>query len=412
MSAPQWLCEFHRQWQAARGGRVGPSVRGFVRDWAKLLADAGVERAEDQATAVREVEAMERAGHFVLKRHRYRKYLLEKIELPPEGEKWLRGIFGKPSAADLQAASLEWVEECARRKHRRFPQEWAAMCAALRGGFGEGRSLRPFMWRDPAGVRFLLETIHALSAREWEPGTPIRAASVEIGLDSKVLERRRRSVESALGCLFGSATELKSLGLVAGDSMVELSGPLCLHFADGTTQTYDGVTHANISATDLARCLRITTTAERLLTIENRKTTFRQFALANRDRRTLLAASSFPTEVFRDLLDKLPADLEHWHFGDTDPAGWHILLKLREVSPRPVAAFRMAWRAAGELRPLTPYDRALLPRLLTSPLLADVREEIARIEVLGDRGDYEQETLGPPEGDGWPFGGTGRMPLP
>ncbi len=403
MSAPQWLTEFHRQWQAARGGRTGRSVRGFSRSWVSLLSDAGIERAEDQATAQREAEEMGRDGRFVMKRHKFRHYLIERITLPPGHEDWLRGEFGKPSAAALQAAALDGVADFARREHPRFPIEWAGFCESLQEAFSQGRSLRPLLWRDPGTLRRLLTAAFALTSREWETGTPIRAASVEIGLDSKALERHRRSIESTLGRLFGSATELKSLGLVSGDSAVELSGPLCLHFPDGTVQNYAGLTNIIISATDLARCVSATTSAERLLTIENR-TTFHQFIAANRDRRTLLATTSFPTPAFRMLLEKLPRGVEHHHFGDTDPAGWHILMKLREAIPSGVAAFRMRWRAgpAGR-RPLTSYDRALLPKLLDSPMMKDGRSEILQMSERGDRGDFEQETLGPPQLEGWPF---------
>jgi hypothetical protein len=54
--------------------------------------------------------------------------------------------------------------------------------------------------------------------------------------------------------------------------------------------------------------------------------------------------------------------------------------------------------------PLTPFDRKLLPKLLSAPLLSDAREEIRLIEVHDDRGDFEQETHGPPVSQGWPFG--------
>ena len=75
---------------------------------------------------------------------------------------------------------------------------------------------------------------------------------------------------------------------------------------------------------DLARAIRITTTAERLLTIENRKTTFRQIAERNANGASLVIATSYPTPGIKLLLSKLPADLPHWHFGDTDPYGFDI----------------------------------------------------------------------------------------
>lgn len=402
MKTPAWLAEFHRQWHAARGKRVAGSSRAFSRNWVELLDAAGITSAEDQATAAREAEA---CGQLVLKRHRYRKYLIERITLPLASEPWLIGRFGGTESHVLQANSLEIVAEFSKRGHSRFPAEWTALCESLRLIFSEGRSFRPFSWSHPETLRHLLEVVKNLSEREWPAGTLIRAASVDIGLDSKELERHQRTFESGLARLFGTEISLKSLGLIAGDSHVELHGPVCLHFPDGSIHDFDGLTNVLISSADLARCSSVSTTAERLLSIENRKTTFRQYAGANQDRRTLIASTSFPSHAFRELLEKLPCSLPHYHFGDTDPAGWQILLRLREVSPRPVEAFRMKFRAGGTPSPPTPYDLQLLPNLLAAPMLADVRPELECIAERQDRGDFEQETLGPPAAGGWPFDG-------
>jgi hypothetical protein len=45
----------------------------------------------------------------------------------------------------------------------------------------------------------------------------------------------------------------------------------------------------------------------------------------------------------------------------------------------------------------------LLPKLLAAPLLADVHPQLAHIAEHQDRGDFEQETLGPPASAGWDF---------
>ncbi len=400
MKAPSWLAEFHRRWRAARGMRVTASSRAFSQDWVKLLESAGITSAEEQATAAREAEA---CGMLELKRHRYRKYLIERVTLPSASEPWLIERFGGISGVDLQAAALEVVAGFSQHGHARFPTEWAALCKSLRLAFSEGRSLRPFHRGNPETLRSLLDVVKNLSERDWPTGTLIRAASVDIGLDSKELERHQRTFESALTRLFGTEVSMKSLGLIAGDSHVELHGPVCLHFPDGSIHDFDGLTNVLISAADLARCSSISTTAERLLSIENRKTTFRQYAAANQDRRTLIASTSFPTHAFRYLLEKLPVSLPHYHFGDTDPAGWHILLKLREATARPVEVFQMKWRPASTRVPLSLFDIRLLEKLMATPRLSDVMEEIRVIGERNDRGDFEQETLGPPVSDGWPF---------
>jgi len=53
----------------------------------------------------------------------------------------------------------------------------------------------------------------------------------------------------------------------------------------------------------------------------------------------------------------------------------------------------MNWRPAPEKVPLTPYDLKLLDKLMSSPLLEDVMQEIREMADRKDRGDFEQETL-------------------
>ncbi len=86
-------------------------------------------------------------------------------------------------------------------------------------------------------------------------------------------------------------------------------------------------------------------------------------------------------------------DLPHFHFGDTDPAGFFILLKLRQATPRPVAAWQMNWRDMDDSPLLTLYDRRILDRLLASPEMKDCYATMRQMLTSGRKGDYEQEFL-------------------
>jgi hypothetical protein len=108
-AAPAWLAAFHRKWSVARGRRIAEASRAFGCGWVELLESAGLVGAEDQANAVRELERLEKAGRLVVKRHRYRKYLIERISLPVVEEAWLREVFGEVSAVSIQANALEVV---------------------------------------------------------------------------------------------------------------------------------------------------------------------------------------------------------------------------------------------------------------------------------------------------------------
>jgi hypothetical protein len=401
MIPPPWLAEFHRRWQAARGKRTTASSRAFGVGWSDLLERAGIVSAEDQQTARREAEALETSGLLELKRHRFRRYLIERITLPAASEAWLRGTFGSLDPTVLKNQAMGVILRASAR-HTRWPVEWKTLLLRLHEAFGSDRNVRPFSWQRPEQLQLLLQILRHLSAGEWT-GVPIRSASVALGLDSKALERHRRTLEAGLSLMFGSATTLESLGLVTNDSMVRIHGPLLLVFDDGR-QVIDSLGGPySLSVADLQRAREVRTSADRILTVENSKTTFRQLAAADPEGRTLIVASSFPTSAVRELLAKLPPDLPHHHFGDTDPSGWLILKKLREASPRPVLPFRMKWRPGRTLQPLTPRDELLLADLLQAPEMADCRGEIARMAAARERGDFEQESLGPPDLPGWPF---------
>lgn len=402
MNPPPWLAEFHRRWQASRGKRTTAASRAFGIGWINLLESADILSAEDQQTAQREAEALEKSGLVELKRHRFRRYLIERITLPAASEAWLHETFGSLDPSVLKNHAMDVILR-ASAQSTRWPWEWKALLLKLHEAFGEDRNVRPFSWRRPEQLELLLQILRQLSAGEWT-GVPIRSASVAMGLDSKALERHRRSLEAGLSLMFGSATPLESLGLVTGDSMVRVHGPLLLVFGDDRQQAIDSLgAPYSLSLTDLQQAREVRTTADRILTVENSKTTFRQLATSDPEGGTLIVASSFPTSAVRELLAKLPPELPHHHFGDTDPSGWLILKKIREGSPRPVLPFRMKWRPGRTRQPLTPRDDLLLADLLQAPEMADCHGEIARMVAAKDRGDFEQESLGPPDLAGWPF---------
>lgn len=401
MKPPPWLAELHRQWQSARGGKLGASLQPYRRDWVKLMDALGISGVEEE-TAVREALTLHDKGCIQVKSYGVRRHLIQSIALPLKSEAWLRELFGGVDAAELQQQSLALVAEAEALAHGRYPQLWSRWCGELREAFTEGRGLSPVNWRQPAEVGKMLSLVRRLTETEWTAGISVRTVSKEVGLDSKDLEKCQGSVESALTCFFGNVTSLQSLGITGSASHVWLAGPLVVHFEDGST-----VNHAasrgcySVDHVDLKRVASITTTAQRFLTVENLKATFRDIAAANEDGATLIAASSFPTTAMRLVLEKLPAGLPHYHFGDTDPAGWHILLKLRELSPA-VQPLHMHWRPGKGPSPLTAFDRDLLPKLLANPLLQDCRTEMETMMDRNDRGDFEQESFGMPRKN-WPF---------
>lgn len=402
MKHPAWLVELHRQWQKARRSRTTAAVQPFGRDWEQLLEDAGITTAEDQQAALREARRM--PGLLLVPRKRNPKFI-DKVKVPVESEPWLHSLFDTMSGADARRQTLDVVHRHAERAHPLLPDLWSALCATLQTEFLIPHVCGPFHWREASRVDNLLALLFQITSRDWPMGTLIRDASTRLELGSKGLEAEQSFLERALELLFGRETPLEALGIQTSNSVLHFSGPLTLHFAEGSPHICDTLRfESTLSVDDLDRATHITTTAGCLLTVENRKTTFRQLARADVNRGTLVVATSFPTPAVRRLLEKLPPHLPHCHFGDTDPAGWDILRDLREVCPeRPVCPFHMRWRMDAGSKQLTSRERQTVQRLLTNPRMADCHGELHAMLDAGVRGSFEQEALGLPQLQGWPF---------
>lgn len=395
----KWLAQFHQDWMAARKRRVTDAVQPFRRDWDQLLEDAGITSAEDQQTALREAQ---RTPQLRLVPRKRNPRFIDKIILPLESEAWLHAQFGTQSGSAVQQQALDVVRTWSAKTHPLLPEAWTALCQHLEATFTIPRVLEPFRWLEPARVNELLSLLFLITSHEWLTGTLIRDASTHLGHGSKHLEEQQSFIERALEALFGRETPLEALGIQTSHSTLHYCGPLTLHFADHT-KPLDLRYESTLSVAELESATHITTTAQRLLTVENRKTTFLQLARADERRSTLIVATSFPTQAVKILLQKLPPALPHYHFGDTDPSGWDILRRLREITPLPVYPIHMRWRPSSIATPLTLRDLQILDRLMADPLMADCHTALQAMRDSGTKGDFEQESLGPPNLAAWPF---------
>lgn len=404
MKPPAWLRELHRRWQSARGGRTTQATRAYSRAWEDLLDAAGVMAAEERNVAEQEASALEQQGRLKLARHRYRSYIIEKVSVPLEAEPWLAGLFGARTGREQFGQSMDMLHRHRELEHPRLPGTWRQFVERIHSAWVEGRTARPFSWRHPDLCKSLLKSLYALTSREWPSGTQLRNADQILGWETKTMEQHRAGLEAGLTLLFGEPFTLESLGLVCTRSHIMVQGPLTLHFPDGPAHTISGL-HGptTISHADLERATHATTTAARLLSIENEKSTFADVCAVNRGGDTLLLATSYPTAATLRLLELLPTALPHHHFGDTDASGYAILRALRQQSPRQVWPFLMEWMDDETSRPLTEHDLRLLPSLLESDLLQDCRFHLKSMKTAGRKGRFEQERFGAPTLRCWPF---------
>lgn len=401
---PVWLKTLFLKWQAARGDRLPEAKLAFGYEWEKLLDEADLRLVDDRKHAAKELERLEKSLHLKSKPHRFRRYLIEKVFIPVESEAWLMSLFDHEPAKQRHDKSLAILAEFKLKLHPLYPDLWTQWCDKIQATFHEGKTLPPISWKSPEEVRELLTLTYSFSSQAWSQGTAIRDASKLIGLDSKGLEENQKRLESCLSSLLDRETTLESCGLTLTTPKADVAGKITLHFEDGTSQAVHEMKGVySLSILDLERAACVETTATRILTVENAKTTHPALAVRNTHHETLLIACSFPNRAVIRLLELLPSHLPLYHFGDTDPAGFLILSTLRQKVSRPIQPFLMKHRAATSLVPLTEYDRKIIPTLLASPTMQDVLSEIQAMVQTQSKGDFEQEGIGIPDLDNWPF---------
>ena len=127
------------------------------------------------------------------------------------------------------------------------------------------------------------------------------------------------------------------------------------------------------------------------------------YELAKLGKDTLLIQTSYPGRAVLALMARLPVAIPLWHFGDTDPSGFDILRDLRERTGRAIRPLHMRFRPRSGSEALSCANAQLLERLVANPSMTDCHPELNAMHLAGSLGYFEQEMLGPPSLNVWPF---------
>ena len=275
------------------------------------------------------------------------------------------------------------------------------MCRRFAQAAQTGRALAPFSRVDARYTEELLRV--AFELLHWTRESLIRFASCQLFGNSKELERCRSSLETILSIVTeGEVHDLAQLGILDNPRACIVAGSMVLHYETETADLQALKGPITLSLADVRACVRVETTASRFCTIEN-PTTFHELSKIRSD--TLFACSDgYPKPVLRDFIGLLDSNLEMLHFGDTDPAGFDILRHLRAETGRRIDSLHMEFRPSCRPEPLSPGDVVLAQRVLMSPDLSAAEKAIVqRMLDTGDKGNFEQERLGIPRFQHWPF---------
>ncbi len=334
-----------RRYERTQAGRTGEARRDVWMAVEEVLDDAGAAEGESRAVAEQQLQAAQRAGILVIEPlHKRDRKSLGHIRLSPANEARLYERLGRRSPTQLRAALAEQFAVAASSAvPARWRDGWRNWCERMRAAAVVGGAVAPFDREPSEENAALLRLLPKLLA--WEGESLVRFVSCVLCGDSKMLEAWAAKEEQGefagrlrgkLGRLLeditsGEIKTLDSLEILPNPRFALVHGPLRLRL-DGEWLDLGRLHGAfRLAMADIERAEEITTSARRCLTVEN-ETSFHELAKLRSSE--LLIQTSFPGAGTLALLKRLPGNLEFWHFGDTDDAGFEILRVLREQSGR------------------------------------------------------------------------------
>jgi hypothetical protein len=334
-----------RHYQQTQAGRTGQGSRDVLVDVEKLLRIANADEGEARALAEQQLREADQLGLLKIEPiHKRDRSSLGQIRINPANENDLFEYLGQPSPCSLREALAEqFATAGSLEAPAKWRDAWARWCEKMRQAALGGESVDPFDREASCSNATLLALLPRLLA--WQGESLVRFASCVLCGHSKALEglaakentgEFRDKLRGKIGRLLeditcGEVRTLDDLGILPNPRFALIHGPLKLRL-DGEWLDLGRLHGAfRLAKTDIERAESISTTARRCLTVEN-ETSFHE--LAKLQSGELLIQTSFPTSGTLALLKRLPAELEFWHFGDTDDPGFEILRVLRETSGR------------------------------------------------------------------------------
>jgi hypothetical protein len=374
---------------ASTAGISGVTTRDFGLPFLKLIEAAGCVRGEALVLAEADLQRA-RAAQALEIDENHRSHDWQRVRVPVACETSLFALLGRPSPTaerEEWAALFEEASSWAVPEARR--EAWQLFCRARGEQARKGAGWKPFRRSQRRRARLCLESVAKLLA--WNRPCLLRTASAQLSGSSKFLEGAATTLEELLTLASGGLVRsFADLGIDHNPSKVCFHGPVRIQLRGIATDYASHAGESALSDADLAQMESIRFHAPRCVTVENATKFHELCRLGSGD---IFVFTSYPTKATVRFLRHLPLEMPLYHFGDTDPWGFDVLRTLRQALHRPVLPLHMRYRVKAGSPEFSERDRRKLTRLLTEPLLADVRGELLHLDTAGCKGDFEQETV-------------------
>jgi len=402
-----------RLYSESKAGRTGAGQRDFLVDLKILLAACDGEDGDERELAIRQLR-QQHGRLLTLEGPRRDSDIIHQVRFAIANEAALFALLGETSPTERrQRLARQFAAAAQMDVPERWRAGWKNYCVVLQQAALLGAAMAPFSRDELEANAELLALVPKLLVWHARGGESLlRFASCVLTGSSKRLGELAGEDQSGHRCgkiglvleqvTGGQMRSLEDVGILQVPRFVLIHGPLGLLLGGKWLNVGLLQGPCRLSETDLHQATQIACTAKRCLTVEN-ETSFHELAKLNSGE--LLVCTSYPGSATLTLLQKLPAAMEFWHFGDSDPEGFDILRDLRARSGRPFQSLFMHWRPSAAAPLLDAGNRRLLERLLASPLMKPEHEQLHRLLQAGHKGEFEQEYLGQPTRRTWPFYG-------
>jgi hypothetical protein len=391
------LADFYAR---SRAGRTGRGSLDKQVDFKELLRAASAETGAERAMAERDLEQAAAQGLISLERHPRDPSIIYQVRLPLEKEAAFFEALGRTSpTVERNRLAEDFERAVAIAVPEQWREPWARYFTALASAARSGGAIGAFSRTDLEGNAELMRVAAALLA--WNGESLVRFVSCHICDDSKRLESLRPRLESILRDLSaGSIQSLEDIGILDTPRSCLIHGPVQFLFGESVLDLGLLQGPVRVSEVDIRRADAIQTAAPRCITVENQETFYE---LAKLDWGELLIQTSYPGSGTLRFIQRLPASMQFFHFGDSDPNGFEILFDLRRRTAREIRSLHMKFRPAENSPELDEPSKKLLKRLLAEPLMSDEFEALNAMLASGSKGRFEQESLGKPVHPRFPF---------
>lgn len=370
-------------------GVTGQAARPFSIRYDRLLMAAGCASGDAFANARSDLAAADGEALVIEKDRRSHDW--RRIQVPIKREPALFARIGRVSPTAEREAWCALFEEAAGWSvSAKFAATWQTFCERRAAAASRGAGWQPFQRRKRKRAHTQLGILARLLA--WEHPALIRTVSAQLAGNSKYLERCTAALHTLLAEASGGVLiTFADLGIADNPRSVTFHGPVRVRLGGAWIDYSAHAGASSLSESDLAAADAIECSAPRCVTVENATKFHELCALGCGD---LFVFTSYPNRATIDFLRRLPATIERYHFGDTDPWGFDVLCSLRAALPgSQIQPLHMRFRPKAGAPFLNPRDLKKLENILGSPLLADVRSELLRMKEAKTKGDFEQENI-------------------